>query len=418
MLGDISQFVKHTLRSVTRGSSGYYKWVAFLSALVALGVLALLEQLRKGFVVTNMTDQVSWGAYIANFTFLVGAAAAAVMMVIPAYVYRESAMHKVVVIGEQVAFTAMVMCLMFVMVDIGRPDRFWHMLPVVGRFNWPLSLLAWDVIALGGYLLINGYLTLYLVYTKFHGRPPVRERYRPVVYISIVWAVGIHTITAFLYAGLGGRAHWNHSVLAPRFLASAFGSGPALMIASLSAVEHFMGLVVPERAIDRLRQIAAIAMLINLFMFMSELFTVLYAGTTEAAGLRYTLFGLHGHHGLVPYAWTALAFNVAAAVVFLVPRLHRDRRVLLGGAALSVLGVWLEKGMTFVVSGFVPTPLGAVVDYRPSLVETFVSLGIWAFGALLLTLLLKATVPIERGVRANDAALAAEPAPDIEEALA
>lgn len=393
------QFALHTLRAVTKGSSAYYRWVALLAALVALGAVGYVRQLRDGMAITGMSDQIAWGAYIANFTFLVGAAAAAVMLVVPTYLYRDHALKDSVIFGEQFAFCAMVMCLMFVMVDIGRPDRFWHMVPGLGRFNWPQSMLSWDVIALGGYLMLNGGLTLYLVYCKFHKRRATSSRYRPFVYLAIPWAIGIHTVTAFLYSGLGGRPHWHAAVLAPRFLASAFASGPALMILALSAIEYYGRLDLDPRAINRLRQIAVVAMMINLFLVGSEVFTELYAHTHHAAALQYAMFGLHGHTGLVPFVWTSLALNVFALAVFALRRFHRHRKVLLLAAAASVLGAWLEKGITFVVSGFVPTPLGEVVDYLPTFEETAVSVGIWAGGLLLFTFLVKATVPIELEAR-------------------
>lgn len=388
-------FARHTLRAFVRGSRGYYAWLGFLFACIVAGSLAYREQLLKGLIVTNMTNQVSWGAYIANFTFLVGVAAAAVLLVIPAYLYRDHAMRSVVVFGEQLAFAVMVMVLLFVTVDLGRPDRFWHMLPVIGRFNWPLSLLTWDVIALGGYLLLNGYLTLYLVYTKFSGRAPERGKYKPFVYIAIAWAIAIHTVTAFLYSGLGGRPHWHAAILAPRFIASAFASGPAIMIVAFALIQRQTRFTVPDSVFTRLRQIGAVAMIINLFMFGSEIFTELYPGTVHASAMRYHLFGLHGHNALVPFAWTALALNAFATVVFVTRALYQRLGVLLVASCAAVTGVWIEKGMTFLMAGLVPTPLGDVVDYRPSHIELLVSLGIWAIGALLFTFMLKATIPIE-----------------------
>ena len=113
-------------------------------------------------------------------------AAAAVMLVIPAYVYDDHALHDVVVLGELLAVAVLTMCLMFVMVDIGRPDRFWHLIPVIGRFNWPISMLTWDVIVLNGYLVLNFYITTYLLFTKFRGRTPDRKKYVPFVFLAIV----------------------------------------------------------------------------------------------------------------------------------------------------------------------------------------------------------------------------------------
>jgi molybdopterin-containing oxidoreductase family membrane subunit len=284
-----------------------------------------------------------------------------------------------------------------VTVDIGRPDRFWHLVPLLGRFNWPSSMLSWDVIVLNGYLVLNLGITTYLLFRKFCGRKPERRKYVPFVFVAIVWAFSIHTVTAFLYSGMESRPHWNAAILAPRFLASAFAAGPSLMILALSIIRDRMGFPVSDAALDRLRQIVAVTMLINLFFFFSEIFTELYSFKHHAASMRYLLFGLHGHTTLVPYIWTAIALDVFAAAVFMTRALHRRPRLFQAGCVAAVVGVWVEKGMGLVIPGFVPSPLGEIVDYTPSFTEFCVSAGIWAAGALLYTLLLKAAVPIEVG---------------------
>jgi len=391
------RFTIATGTAMIKGSRTYYLWLGFLLAWIALGFLAYNHQLKVGLSATNMVDQVPWGAYIANFTYLVGMAAAAVMLVIPAYVYHDHELHKVVVLGELLAVAVLVMCLMFVMVDIGRPDRFWHLMPVLGRFNWPISMLSWDVIVLNGYLALNFGITTYILFKKFKGEEPDRRKYVPFVFIAIVWAISIHTVTAFLYSGMGARPHWNAAILAPRFLAGAFAAGPALMMIALTIIRDKFDFPVSERALNRLRQIIAVTMLINLFFFFSEIFTELYSFKHHASSMRYMLFGLHGHTKLVPYIWMAIAFDVFAAVVFMTKRLHENKNVLRAACAAAVVGVWVEKGMGLVIPGFVPSPLGEIVDYTPSFTEFCVSAAIWASGALIYTLLLKAAVPIELG---------------------
>jgi len=394
---DFRRFIFATASAMLRGGRNYYLWLAFLVAWIVLGLVAYVHQLDVGLYATNMVDQIPWGAYIANFTYLVGMAAAAVMLVIPAYVYDDHALHDVVVLGELLAVAVLTMCLMFVMVDIGRPDRAWHLIPRLGRFNWPQSMLSWDVIVLNGYLVLNGYITTYLLFTKFRGKKPERKKYVPFVFIAIVWAISIHTVTAFLYSGMGARTHWNAAILAPRFLASAFAAGPSLMIIALSEIRDRMGFPVKDAALNRLRQIVAVTMLINLFFFFSEIFTELYSFKHHAASMRYLLFGLNGHTKLVPYIWAAIALDVFAAVVFTTRRFYQNAMVLRLACAAAVLGVWVEKGMGLVIPGFVPSPLGEIVDYTPSFTEFCVSAAIWATGALIYTLLLKAAVPIELG---------------------
>src|ERR1019366_3855018 len=220
------------------GDWRYYTWGGVLSVFCLLGINAYAKQFAYGLVVTGMSDQVSWGVYIANFPFLVGVAAAAVMMVIPVYIYGNEEMHDLVIFGELLAVGAIFMCLACVTVDLGRPDRFWHLIPGIGQFNFPASMLSWDVLVLNGYLLLNVHICGYLLYCRYRGRAPAKWFYIPFVFIAIVWAVSIHTVTAFLYVGLGGRPFWNSAIVGPRFLASAFTAGPALIILAMQVVRR------------------------------------------------------------------------------------------------------------------------------------------------------------------------------------
>ncbi|MBI3886040.1 MAG: cyclic nucleotide-binding domain-containing protein, partial [Opitutae bacterium] len=378
------------------------------------------------------------------------------------------------------------------------------------------------------------------------------------VFTAIIWAVSIHTVTAFLYVGLGGRPFWNSAIVGPRFLASAFAAGPALIILALqvirrasastsareaaalraasiaaarrraatlddlallarhlpeiagltpdqrtkglagatvfdvatgeillkqgdhdyhaffvlsgrvvvkreesdrfritrsvvpggqfgeiSALNHTPRmataiaeeptrvlclpaaalrallankkleavvhsrmserLMITDKALLTLRGIVQVAMIINLFLLFCEVFKEFYSGTTHGASAHYLFLGLHGHHALVPWIWTAIALNVVATFLLILP-LSRSLRWLDVACVLAIVGIWIEKGMGLVIPGFIPTPLGAVVDYLPSLNETLVCLGIWAFGLLCYTVFLRMAVPILQGrlARANE----------------
>ena len=374
------RFLWRSAKVATDGTLPFYAWMTFLTAVGLVGLNAWAEQVASGMAVTGMSDHVSWGLYIANFTYLVGLAAGAVTMVIPAYLYKDRATHDVVIVGEILAVAAIVMALAFVNVDIGRPDRFWHILPFVGRFHWPVSMLTWDVIALGGYLLINLHVVGYLVYTRYRGERPAKRWYLPVVMLSIVWAVSIHTVTAFLYSGLGGRPFWNTAILAPRFIVSAFVTGPAFIILTLMVLRKVADLRVGEAAIGTLMKILKVTVLINLFLLGCELFTIFYGGGTHAAAGQYLWFGLHGYSGLVPWAWGALALNTAAAIMLLTVDHEEQLGVLIAACAMTLFGIWIEKGMGLIVAGFVPSTLHEIVEYSPSMTEWQVTAGIWAFG--------------------------------------
>lgn len=379
------------------GSWRFYAWMSVLTAIALVGFHAWGTQLQHGMQVTDLTDHVSWGLYIGNFTFGVGLAAGAVLMVIPAYLYDDHDMHDIVIIGEIVAIAAIVVCLGFVIVDMGRPDRLWHILPLIGRFHWPVSMLAWDVLVLNGYLLLNLHITGYLIYQRYLGRQPRRHWYLPFVLLSIGWAISIHTVTAFLYQGLGGRPFWNSALLAPRFIATAFVSGPAFVIVLLEAVRRYSQLRFGDGPVHTLARIMRITVLLNLFMLISELFTALYGGGGHAASVRYLFFGSHGHHALVPYIWTAVALNVTSAVVLLLPVSRRDKRWLIAACGCAFIGVYLEKGLGLIVPGFVPSTLHELIEYAPTLLEWKVSAGIWALGLIVLTVVLKIGLTVWSG---------------------
>ncbi len=391
------RFLLECLRISFRGGRWFYVWMIFLTAVGLVGLNAWAHQMAEGLVLTHMTDHVSWGIYIANFTFMVGLAAGGVMMVIPAYLYDDHEMHDVVIIGELLAIAAIVMALAFVNVDLGRPDRFWHLIPGIGRFNWPISMLTWDVIVLSGYLLLNLHVSGYLIYTRFRGETPAKRWYLPFVLISVVWAISIHTVTAFLYSGLGGRPFWNTAILAPRFLASAFVTGPAFLIISLALIRRFTALEIPLGPTRTLTSILRVTVLLNLFMLASEVFTEFYTGGSHVASARYLYFGLHGGNALVPWIWTAIPLNTIAAGLLLLPAYRRDERIVLLACALTFVGVWIEKGMGLIVPGFVPSTMHELVEYMPSLTEWKVTAGIWALGLGAFTVAVKITAQVLSG---------------------
>lgn len=395
------RFLRLSASVATDGSWTFYLWMIVLTAIALVGANAWAVQVRDGMIQTNMSDHVSWGLYIANFTFCVGLAAGGVMMVIPAYLYDDEDMHSLVIIGEAVAVAAIIMSTLSVVVDLGRPDRFWHLIPGIGKFNWPMSMLTWDIIVLNGYLLINLHIVGYLLYMRFLGKKPNPKWYVPFVFLSIVWAISIHTVTAFLYCGLGGRPFWNTALLAPRFLASAFVSGPAFIILSLRMMRIFTDLKFPPGPAQTLIQIIRVSMSINLLMLFSEIFTLFYTGGGHASAAHYLFFGSHGSYGLVPWIWTAIGMNLIGTALFFSPAALERGWMRIIACVLCIIGIWIEKGMGLIIPGFIPSTLHEIVEYTPSLVEWKVTAGIWAFGFLILTVLLKLIAVVFSGTVAE-----------------
>jgi len=388
-------FISDAVKTILRGNRTYSLWMFALIAFSLLGLNAFSRQVAHGLYTTGMGDEVSWGLYISNFAFLVGMAAAAVMMVIPAYVFKDREIHKVVIFTELWAVAALIMCLLFVVADIGRPDRLWHMTPFPGIFNWPTSMLTWDVLVLNGYLALNLYVCAYVLYRKYHRKELVAKHYIPIVFLAIAWAPLIHTITAFLFQGLGARPFWHSGLIAPRFLASAFSAGPAFIILVFKLLDHYKCCTIHPGVISKIRIIVTVSLLCNLLLVGSELFTELYSGSEHSIHLSF-LLGFHGESALAPWIWSAIGLNIIAAVILLLP-VRENPRFLTVACIMLIVGIWVEKGLGFVISGFIPTPIGDFVQYQPSFNELVVCFGILSFGLMIYTALLKVAVPVING---------------------
>ncbi|HEU4879529.1 MAG TPA: NrfD/PsrC family molybdoenzyme membrane anchor subunit [Gemmatimonadaceae bacterium] len=405
----LKAFAQNAFHSATTGGRRYHVWMGIRTAIMLAGAYSYSLQLRYGLSVTGMNDHVSWGLYISNFTFLVGLAAAAMMLVLPAYILKDVDFARAVLMAEAVAVAALVMCLSFVVVDIGNPLGGWHLIPGIGYLNWPRSLLAWDVLVLNGYLAINLAIPFYILYSRFTGRQPDKRKYIPWMYIAVMWAVSIHLVTAFLLAGLPARPFWNTALLGPRFLASAFTAGPAFVILLLSFIRRETTYEISDGAFAKLALITTAAAQVNLVMLISELFYKFYSPTHHGINARYLFFGIDGHHALVPWIWTAIAINALATIALMIHPIRRNPRWLMIASGALFIGIWVEKGIGLVIPGFIPSPLGEIVEYTPSLVEIGVTAGVWALGLFVLTVLVRVALPIELGVARS---------PDIEGARA
>lgn len=373
------------------GSKKYWSWVAFLLVLIALGLGAYSRQLALGLTITGMSRDVSWGLYIAQFTFLVGVAASAVMVVLPYYLHNLKAFGRITIFGEFLAVAAVIMCLLFIVVDLGQPARLLNML----LYPTPRSILFWDMVVLTGYLLLNLIIGWNVLEAERNFVPPPAWL-KSLIYLSIPWAVSIHTVTAFIYAGLPGRHYWLTSLLAARFLASAFAAGPALLILLLLLVRKWSRFDPGTEALEKLAQIVTYALVVSFFFIGLEFFTAFYSQIPDHRfSLQYLFAGLQGRGRLVPLMWSFVGLGLLALLLLLNPRTRRQETSLFLACAATVVSLWLEKGMGLVVAGFVPNSFGDVTEYFPTGLETIIALGIWAVGALVATFLFKLAVAVK-----------------------
>ncbi len=382
------------LEIAIKGSRNYWLWIGFLLLVIGLGAVTYFDQWTHGLMITGMSRDVSWGFYIANFTFLVGVAAGGVMVVIPYYLHDYEKFHRITILGEFLAVASLVMCLLFIIVDLGQPIRALNVL----LYPTPHSMLFYDMIVLNGYLFLNIVVGWKVLEAERNQVAPEWWT-KPLVYLSIPFAIGIHTVTAYLYCGLPGRGYWLTAILAPRFLASAFAAGPAFLIILCYLIKKFTKFDPGWDAMQTLSKIVCWAIIANLFFFLCECFVVYYSNIPgHKAHIQYLLFGYHGYHALVPWMWTGLILMVTGAVFLVIPKLRNNKTLLPVTCAMIFIGAWIDKGLGMISGGFVPSPLHHVTEYAPTGKEIIITLAVYATGFLVLTILYKLATQVKEEV--------------------
>ena len=376
------------------GTKKYYGWMAALLAVIGVGFACYLWQFQFGLGITGMSRDVSWGFYIAQFTFLVGVAASAVMVVLPYYLHNYKAFGRITILGEFLAVASVTMCILFIFVDLGQPTRVVNVL----LHPTPNSVLFWDMIVLNGYLLLNIIVGWKVLEAERNDVAPAGWL-KPLIYLSIPWAVSIHTVTAYLYCGLPGRGFWLTAILAPRFLSSAFAAGPAFLILLCMIVRKLTKFDPGKEQIQSLAKVVAYAITVNVFFFLCEVFVVFYSNIPEHMDhIKYLFVGLHGKGALVPWMWASMILMVVSIILLVNPVTRKNETVLVVACITVFVGTWIDKGLGMISGGFVPNPLHHVNEYVPTLPEILIAIAIWAIGFLVLTALFKIAITVKEEV--------------------
>jgi len=378
------------LEKALTGSRRYWTWIFFLLALIGIGSIAYLKQFSYGLGITGLSRDVSWGLYIGQFTFLVGVAASGVMLVLPYYLHNFKQFGKITILGEFLAISAVTMCILFIFVDMGQPMRIMNVM----LYPTPNSVMFWDSVVLGGYLALNLIIGWTVLGSDSKGIAPPKW-VKPLIYLSIAWAPSIHTVTAFLYAGIPGRHYWLTAIMAARFLASAFSGGPALLIILALIIRKFTKFDPGKEAIQTLGKIVTYFMLTNVFFFGLEFFTAFYSGIPgHQHPFHYLFAGMDGHSELVPLMWISAILAIVSLLILIFPAARRNESILAVASAMVFISLWIDKGFGLIIGGFVPNMFEKVTGYWPTLPETLITLAVWAAGFLVLTILYKIAVSV------------------------
>ncbi|MCL5276990.1 MAG: polysulfide reductase NrfD [Deltaproteobacteria bacterium] len=373
------------------GSKKYWAWIVFLFILLGTCFHFYLIQFSEGLTITGMSRNVSWGLYIAQFTYLVGVAASAVMLVIPYYLHHYKAFSRMMILGEFMAIAAVTMCMLFIFVDLGQPMRVMNVL----LYPQLHSVMFWDMTVLGGYLVLNLLIGFTTLEAERKAAPPPGW-VKPLIYLSVLWAISIHTVTAFLYAGLPGRPYWMSAIMAARFLAGAFCSGPAILLLLVFLAQRFVKYRVGEESIKALAKIVAYAMSANVFFLLLEVFTAFYSRIPDEMNpFKYLFAGLDGHTALVPVMWVSAGLGIASLAILIPPQSRNNTKLLTVALIALVVSTWIDKGFSLIAAGFVPNPFGRITEYLPTFPEIMIALGVYTVGLLILTVLWKVASPVK-----------------------
>lgn len=380
------------LEKALQGNKAYWGWIGTLLVFIGIGFGCYVYQLQEGLSITGLSRDVSWGLYIGQLTYMVGIAASAVMLVLPYYLHNYKAFGKVVILGEFLAVSAVVVCLLFVIVDLGQPQRLMN----VVLNPTPGSVLFWDMVVLNGYLFLNIIIGWSVLHAVKKGIKPA-QWVKFLIYVSIPWAVSIHTVTAFLYAGLPGRYFWLDSLLAASFLASAFAAGPSLLLLILLVVRRVAALEIPKEAIQTLSKIITYAWAINLFMIGLKLFTSYYSQHPgKMLGFGYLYAGYGDYTQLVPWMWNFVFLAVTALILLVIPGTRNNQITLTIALVMIFVAGLIDKGLALIIGGFVPNPFKTYTEYWFTIPEFFITIGVYAVGLLILTVLYKIALSVQK----------------------
>lgn len=376
------------LEKVLVGGRIYWGWITLLLALMVVGTVFYFLDWEDG-----LNRQVIWGLNVGVYTFLVGVAASAVMIVLPYYLYNARGFGRITALAEFLGAVALIMVLIYVIVDLGRPERVFN---IILHPNYS-SIFFWNVVVFTGYILINLVCGWFVTDAERKGEPPVWW-IKPLTFISLAWAISIHTCTAFIYCALPGRDFWFTALMAPRFLASAFASGPALLIILCFILKKFANFDPGWEAIKRVAQITTYAMIINVFFLLLEFHFSFYSMVPgHSIHFKY-LLGLGIPSAIAPWEWVSIGLACLALTLLMTPRFRLKESTLVIGCIAVFGSIFMDKSLGLVVPGFVPSQTGKMVEYWPTASESLIALGVWAAGCLLLTILYKIVVSVKKEI--------------------
>jgi len=343
------------------------KILTLLLAVVAVAFCAWLYQLRLGLGVTGMNKPVYWGLYIVSFVFFVGISAGGIAVASLSHLAGIEKFKPISRIAEVVAIISLILAMLAILFDLGRPDRLLHLF-IYPQFNSPL---IWDV------FVINIYLVLCVAMLYF-GITQKAKLLRICAIISIPAFVLVHSITAWIFGLMKSQAGWHTAILAPLFIVSALVSGLALVILATVFSKRLLGINFDYDIVISLGKYFKVLLPILFYFLFCEFLTAGFAKIPKHAVVLNELFT--GRFAGI--FWFDMGVGIILPFLIIISKLGKTVAGVVIVSLSSFLGVFAERTDIILPSFFHPAlmNLRIPVRYAPTAVEYLLAIGLFALG--------------------------------------
>lgn len=360
--------------TTTRTRSSLPVGLVISGLLVLLGIAAWIVQLNRGMSATALTNLSVWGIYIAGFITFMGLSAGSLVLAALPLIFPLPRFRPYARLAAFIALISLVAAGLFILVDIGHPERLWRIV----RFGRLGSPLLWDLLLTVAYLIVATVFLRRLSTTKSDAE------LRPLAWLALLAGLA-DGLTGFVFATQVAHEFWFSAVQPMAFFVAAVTSAAALLLL-LAVLLKAQGYTVPEYCdLVPVSALTAAGLVVGLLLTASEVITLAFTRSATALELVNHMVGS-------PVFWLEVAAAVLAIIFLALPALAAQREYAALGAVLALASLALKR-FVFVQMGFavpnIDLPGVAIAPsaaYVPNLIEWGVTLGLVGLFAFLLLL--------------------------------
>ncbi len=380
-------------------SPGALAWAAFLGLCLTIGLVSAAQVFWRGLVLTNMSDTVPWGLWITIDLSSIALGAGAFTLSAIVYLFGLKRFHSIIRLAVFVGFIGYTSALLTLVMDIGRPDRFWH--PWV---YWNVHSVLWEItwcITIYLTIMVLEFLPVVTEAKIFDPWPWIRDianfLHKGAPLLALV-GLGISLLhqssLGATYGIIKSRPIWFKPSMPIMFILSAVAAGPALTM----AIALVIGWITGKRTISRditqaIARFSGLGFLVYGYIKFWDLAAVTYYGRTPAVSEALHLLNQNTPYNFGFWFGEIVLGIVLPAIIFLTPRLNRNPVNLVMGAGLGMIGIIVNRWNVTVSGLFVPLSYspGTLYQlepgyYSPNLIEWGIAIGIIGYALTMLTL--------------------------------